>query len=83
MRLGTKLVIIGVVLLVLGLAQSPVKTTTTTECDALSGCNTYTESQPNTLRFVMLAIGGFMFSSGAGGWVGSYDAEQRQKQQQV
>lgn len=82
MRLGSILMTVGIVLLITAAILSP--TTSTTErgddCFWVDGeliCNQNTVEEPNALRSIMLLLGGFLFSGGWGGWVGTYNTEQR------
>jgi uncharacterized membrane protein len=83
MRLGSKLMVIGIVLLFVG-ASLPATTTSTRyqppgTCGAFETSCTTTVEEPNESRTLLLAIGGFIFSGGWGGWIGTYNAERRMK----
>lgn len=86
MRLGTKLMIAGLVISTIGLAIGPTTTTTETRCEG----GLYTErycyeaevEEPSLLGPSIMAIGGFLFGGGWGGWVGCYDAENRMRRRE-
>ena len=73
---------VGIALLVIG-AVLPATTTTTErgdECYWAGGeliCNQHTVEEPSPLRTIVLLLGGFVFSGGWGGWIGTYNAERR------
>jgi hypothetical protein len=82
MRLGTKIVLAGVVIILIGLVQSPYHETSTFSCDIPNGfggtdCGTVTSQEPNNFRSFQLALGSFLFTVGIGGWIGTIDAQGR------
>lgn len=78
MRLGSKILCIGIVFLILGAAQPAVHTSSEYRCNAYD-CETHTTYETNDLRNLMLVLGGIMVSSGLAGWIGTYDADRRAK----
>lgn len=83
MRLGAKLMAVGIVLTIIGLPMAPVHEEQYTSCSGsyYGGCETVTEVTPNYIRAGLLLLGGVLFGAGAGGYVGSVDSDVRRERE--
>lgn len=81
MRLGTKLMLVGIVVFLFGLVQTAVHESTRQVCEPgyYGTCETVTTAEPNEGRTLLLFLGGFLISGGFGGWIGTVDAESRRR----
>lgn len=82
MRLGSTMMAVGIVLLIIGAALPATTTTTQPSADCTwvgqeRICGQETVEEPNQFRSLVLLVGGFVFSGGWGGWIGTYSTEQR------
>jgi hypothetical protein len=78
MKLGTKIAIVGLVLIGVGLLMSAGTTSTEMDCNFAGGtCQESTSFEPNPWKPFFTNVGGFLFTVGLGAFVGTYDAEQR------
>lgn len=73
---------VGIALLITAAILSPTTPTTQRGDDCYwvneeLTCNQIIVEEPNALRSIMLLLGGFLFSGGWGGWIGTYNTEQR------
>lgn len=84
MRLGTKLMLVGIVVFLFGLAQPTVNESTRQVCEPgyYGTCETVTTAEPNEGRTLILFLGGFLISGGFGGWIGTVDAESRHRRRE-
>jgi hypothetical protein len=82
MRLGPKLMIVGLLLTIPGVLMSAGHYEEETTYTGLYQIETQTEWVENPLKPAFLWAGNMLFVGGFGGWIGTYDSEQRKATRQ-
>lgn len=85
MKLGTKILIVGLIVTAAGLSMDAGRVETSLDCSGpyWQACQERTEFIPNPLKPLFTFVGGVMVTGGFGGWIGTVDVEARQRRREA
>jgi hypothetical protein len=83
MRLGTLILLAGLLVLGLGVSMPAGETSRSYVCHSAWDCpGEVTTYEPNQAKLPITAIGGFLTVVGTAGWVGAYSADQSRRREE-